>query len=718
MRINLSSVALLALTGAIPGSQAGCPYMMSKESGPHQTHRASCPMSGAFVDQEQAHQLHNRRLAHDERVGDWGEPDEGYAVVKQDIADALTDSKDYWPADFGNYAGLMIRLAWHCAGSYRKSDGRGGCDGGRIRFSPELTWPDNGNLNFALQLLDPIKEKYGSKLSWGDLIILAGNVAIESTGGPILGFCGGRIDDPNGDNSLILGPNEMQEELTPCATIDQIGTCAYPLGPTVIGNIYVEPDGAHNFKGDAAESQKDVAEVFSRMGFNDTETVALVGGGHAWGKSHGPCMSPPCGEEGADLGIGINAFTSGFDGKWTVRPTEWTNDYFVNLFDEGLNWTLKEGPSGKLQFFPENGPDIMMLVTDMALAEGDYRAISELYRDDIAALEHDFKHAWYHLTSADMGPASRCYGSEVPPAQDFQYPLPDVPVGYGSIDFIPVRASIQDVIDADAVNIGHLANLAYRSANTFRATDYRGGANGARIRFSPEMDWEVNAGTADALALLEPVKAAYPDVSYADLIVLAGQAAIEAAGGSSMTFCAGRVDAIDGSGSKNLDPRTYAPSEVIGIRDNNNVRGLTPEEGVALFAMPGADGVLSNAFFTNLKAGEGTFTAEEEALLDPEFSSIVDMFVEDNAKFLEMFESAWNHLMIADRFDGPLTNACAGVATPTLAGDPTTAPVAPADPTAAPGDASPTASPEESGSFIVASSTALISSLVSAILLF
>lgn len=360
--------------------------------------------------------------------------------------------------------------------------------------------------------------------------------------------------------------------------------------------------------------------------------------------------------------------------------------------------TLKEGPGGKLQFFPEDGgPDIMMLVSDMALAEGDYKAISETYRDDITTLEHDFKHAWYHLTSADMGPASRCIGSEVPAAQDFQYPLADAPAGYDSIDFVPVRSAIQDVIGADAANVGHLANLAYRSATTFRATDYRGGANGARIRFAPEMDWEVNAGTADALALLEPVKTSYPDVSYADLIVLAGQAAIEAGGGNAMTFCAGRVDAMDGDGSMGLAPRTYAPSEVVSIRDDNNVRGLTPEEGVALFALPGADGVLSNALFTNLKSGEGTFTAEEQALLDPEFSTIVDMFADDNTKFLEMFESAWSHLMTADRFDGPLTNACAGKSTPTLAGD---------------------ASPEESGAYVVTFGIALISSLLSVIVLF
>jgi len=290
-----------------------------------------------------------------------------------------------------------------------------------------------------------------------------------------------------------------------------------------------------------------------------------------------------------------------------------------------------------------------------------------------------------------------------------------VPAGYEYIDFVPVRTAIQDILDADAANIRTLANLAYRSATTFRATDYRGGANGARIRFAPENEWEVNAGSADALALLEPIKASYPDVSYADLIVLAGQVAIEAAGGNAMSFCAGRVDAVDGKGSDGLEPRTYAPSAVISIRDNNNVRGLTPEEGVALFAMPGADGFLSNAYFSNLKAGDvGSFSEDELALLDTEFSDIVDMFADDNAKFLEMFESAWNHLMTADRFDGPLANYCAGKSTPTLATDPTSAPP---DPSAAPvGDVKPTSSRSESGAFVLKPSITLASSLLLVIL--
>lgn len=352
-----------------------------------------------------------------ERTGDGGVPSGGFAAVKADLKALLTNSQAFWPADFSttvgaNYGGLFIRLAWHCSGSYRESDGRGGCDGGRIRFNPELSWPDNANLDKARKLLEPIKKKYGSSLSWGDLIVLSGTTAIEANGGTILGFCGGRIDDADGSNSLKLGPSPEQEEIGPCLNLTPSlqGNClsvnGTVLGPTTVGLIYVNPAGPVNFTGNPLASGADVRKAFARMGFNDTESVALIGGGHAFGKAHGACPSPPCGN-----GIGNNTFTSGFEGQWTDQPTTWSNDYFNNLFD--FTWTNITGPGGKLQWTPStnNGtkaPDIFMLTTDIALSRDIlYKPISHRYAGNLDALTTDFAAAWYRLTSSDMGPSTR-----------------------------------------------------------------------------------------------------------------------------------------------------------------------------------------------------------------------------------------------------------------------------------------------------------------------
>jgi catalase-peroxidase len=641
---------LLAVTST--ANAAGCPFLKQQES----------IAEGGF--DPTLHQ--QRRLA---RQGDGGIPNGGYAAVRKSIGALLVDSKEFFPADFEspvgpNYGGLMIRLAWHCSGSYRESDGRGGCDGGRIRFNPELNWDDNANLNNALKLLEPIKEEFGSSLSWGDLIILAGNTAIETMGGPILGFCGGRIDDANGLNSLILGPNALQEEFSPC---EVQGQCQSPLGPTTVGLIYVNPAGPLGFEGDAVASQKDIAEAFGRMGFNDTESVALIGGGHAFGKCHGACPNPPCGE-GDLLGVGPNTFTSGYEGAWTRRPTTWSNDYFNNLFD--INWVIGTGAGGKIQWFEENvtNADIMMLTTDIALREAEYEPISRLFAEDMGELEKQFEHAWYKLTSADMGTVDRCLGDEVPPAQEWQSPLPDPPTNLAEIDFVAIRSAIQTLVNKDSTKIGAYTNLAYRCASTFRETDYKGGCNGARIRFSPESDWDSNTGTTDAFSTLKSVKSSFPAVSYADLIVLAGQTAVEAAGGTAMQFCAGRTDAFDAAESAKLEPRYYEPA-FISIRDNMQVKGLKLSEGVALFARPSADGTLSNKYFEDLKAGNGEFSEEEKALLEFEFIAIVDSFIADNEAFLVTFATAWTYMMTADRFAGPANNICEDVDTPTLDGN-------------------------------------------------
>jgi catalase-peroxidase len=597
-----------------------------------------------------------------------------------------------------NYGPFMIRLAWHCSGSYRESDGRGGCDGGRIRYDPELNWDDNANLNLALELLKPVKDKFGSKLSWGDLIILSGNAAIESMGGPILGFCGGRIDNADGSESLVLGPSDEQEAIAPCLSVSRQGECnaveGSPIRPTTVGLIYVNPAGPVGSEGDPIASAADVRKAFANMGFNDTESVSLIGGGHAFGKCHGACDDPPCGR-GTDLeGIGNNTFTSGFEGQWTTRPTTWTNEYFNNLFD--FTWTLITGPGGNIQWEPSNadgsaGPGIMMLTTDIALAKDEaYKAISEKYASDISALETDFMHSWYRLTTGDMGPVSRCIGDNIPPAQNFQSPLPAAAAT--KPDYVGVRTQIQNLLDADEANTAAFVNLAYQCASTYRATDYKGGCNGARIRFSPEADWEANTGTAEALETLGPIKEEFKDVSMSDIIVLAGQAAIEGSGGNSMAFCGGRVDATDAADSEILAPRTYEIT-LVSIRDDMQVKGLSARQGVALagrstlsnqfykYLLAGngdfADeelalledlagrSTLSNQFYKYLLAGNGDFADEELALLEDDFKAIVEEYAENEDSFKSEFTAAWAYMMNADRFMGPYENACTGIDDPT-----------------------------------------------------
>lgn len=650
---------------------------------------AGCPMgdksNARSMSQVNPHTTNNshqqRQLAGN--FGDYGIPEGGFAAVREDIKKFLVTSQDFFPADFAdtaggaNYGGLMIRLAWHCSGSFRASDGRGGCDGGRIRFEPELNWDDNANLNNALKLLEPIKEKYGSLLSWGDLIILTGTTAIESMGGPILGFCGGRVDNIDGSDSLVLGPSAEQEELAPCQSIGMQGQCQSPLGPTTIGLIYVNPDGPVTAPGNPVASGVDIRDSFGRMGFNDTESVALIGGGHAFGKNHGACPTPPCGEAPLE-GIGPNTYTSGFEGAWTTKPTTWTNQYFSNLLN--LDWERAVGPGGHEQWSP-NGTDvpIVMLTADIALsADPEYRPISEEFESDISSLENQFAHAWYRLTSQDMGPRERCLNEDlanIPPAQSWQNPLP-MEQENAVVDYEAARSKIQELIDEDSNNIAAFSNLAYQCASTFRSTDHRGGCNGARIRFVPENEWEANTGTAEALSTLEVIKESVPTISYADLIVLAGQVAIEAAGDVKLEFCEGRVDAVDGSGSDYLAPRFYTPA-VASVRDDIQVKGLTPMEGVSLYARPSSTSsnagdnftaaelarsatpnALSNVYFTHLLVGDGDFDEYEVALLEEEFLPIVQQFADDEAKFLEVFTTAWTKMMVADRFDGPVRNVC------------------------------------------------------------
>lgn len=605
-------------------------------------------------------QLLTRGLA-ELRSGDGGIPDGGFAAVEADLIQLMTNENADWPTDDGSYAGFMIRLAWHCAGSYRQSDGRGGCDGGRIRFSPEADWMDNGNLDKARMLLEPIKAKYGSKLSWGDLIILAGNAAIKSGGGPVLGFCGGRIDDANGDDSLLLGPNAAQEKLSPCKTLGMDGQCLHvngtALGPTTLELIYVNPAGPVDAPNDPVASGADIRRAFGNMGFDDQTAAALIGGGHAFGRAH--------------------AITSGFDGRWTTAPTQWTNQYWNNLLN--FDFKLVEvNETGNMQWVPEDGPDIFMLTADMAfMADSNFRPFVDLYATDMTALETDFAAAWYKLTSSDIGPASRCIGDMVPEPQPFQFTLPLMAKERRSSDststppnYIQVRAAIEEYIEANPEAVAGFSNLAWACANTFRGTDYRGGCNGGRIRFSPESDWESNDGLSlyvTALASIKNVKD-FADVSMTDMIVLGGITALQKSNADlALPFCGGYVDAANGDGSRGLAPRIYE-TPYITITDDYLVKGLSMEEGVALASAP----VVTSQWYKDLQAaGEDStkFDSFDKALLEGDLLQYVEKFANDEAELLKVFASGWTHMMTADRYGDFNKNACTDVDTPTTEGE-------------------------------------------------
>ena len=425
-----------------------------------------------------------------------------YEDVMKDLEQVMVESKDFWPADYGNYGPLFIRLAWHNSGSYRTSDGRGGADGGRQRFEPERSWPDNTNLDKARALLWDIKYKYGPDLSWGDLFVLAGDAAIRSMGGHILGFCGGRVDVMDGSESIQLGPSSIQEELFPC---QKNGDCIEPLGANTVGLIYVNPEG-HQQNGDPVESSKDIRDVFGRMDMNDTETVALIGGGHAVGKCHGACPDGPGPSPAEDpfnpwpgnCGDGklANAFTSGFELPFTTRPTYWDTEYYQNLLN--YNWTSRRGPGNHTQWEPQvigdgllptavsadgtKNETIGLLTSDVALIHDDaYLEIVQMFAENRDRFDAMFAHAWYKLVTRDMGPRSRCINSDTAPvSQDWQNGLPDRTES--PPDFTEVRERIMNLLDSDNTAYGQFTRLAWQCASSFRVTDYQGGCNGARLR--------------------------------------------------------------------------------------------------------------------------------------------------------------------------------------------------------------------------------------------
>ena len=664
------------------------------------------------------------------------------AAVKADLFALMTDSQDWWPADFGHYGPLFIRMAWHSAGTYRIFDGRGGAGTGNQRFAPLNSWPDNVNLDKARLLLWPIKQKYGRALSWADLMILAGNCALESMGLPTAGFGGGREDVWEPETDIDWGP---EAEWLADARYSGERDLADPLGAVQMGLIYVNPEGP-NGTPDPLASARDIRETFARMAMDDAETVALIAGGHTFGKAHGngdaALLGPepeaaPIEAQGLGwissnrIGRGIDAITSGLEGAWTTDPVHWDNGYFDTLF--GYEWELTKSPAGAQQWKPKADggagtvPDAhdpalrhqpMMFTSDIALlADPAYRAISEDYHQHPDKLAKAFAEAWFKLTHRDMGPITRYLGGEVPTTpRIWMDPVPTV--DHPLIDAADV-ATLKAQILASGLSISRLVATAWASASTFRHSDKRGGANGARIRLSPQKDWAVNdpAELAKALAVLEGIQTAFQvsgkRVSLADLIVLGGVAAIEAAahaGGHDVVvpFSPGRTDAdhaqTDAASFAVLEPKvdgfrnfrsgTLRASEEELLVDRAQLLGLTAPEmtvlvgGLRVLGANSGDsrlgqftdrpGVLSNDFFRTLLASStadvwhetrpGVFTAHDRktgaaklqaSRVDLIFGSnsqlraLAEAYATDDAEpaFVADFVKAWTKVMEADRFD-------------------------------------------------------------------
>jgi catalase-peroxidase len=518
-------------------------------------------------------------------------------ALKKDLQELLTTSQDWWPADYGHYGPLFIRMAWHSAGTYRVQDGRGGAGYGTQRFAPLNSWPDNANLDKARRLLWPIKQKYGRKISWADLMILAGNVSLESMGFPTFGFAGGRADVWEPQEDIEWGPESKwlgDERYSGDREL------ANPLAAVQMGLIYVNPEGP-NGKPDPLAAARDIRDTFARMAMDDEETVALIAGGHSFGKAHGaaaPGMNVGPEPEGAGIeeqglgwknsfgtGNGADTITSGLEGAWTSTPTQWSNGYFENLW--GYEWKLGKSPAGAWQWTPTDAaaqgtvPDAhvpkkahapIMFTTDLALRmDPAYAKISKRFHDNPKEFELAFAKAWYKLTHRDMGPVSLCLGPEVPAAQLWQDPVPAV--DHPLVDEQDV-AKLKSQILASGLTSEQLISTAWASASTFRGTDKRGGANGARIRLAPQKDWDVNSpeDLAKILAQLETIQRSFETsqsdgkkISMADLIVLAGCVGVESAaklGGHDIAvpFVPGRTDATqemtDVTSVAVLEPKT------------------------------------------------------------------------------------------------------------------------------------------------------------------
>ena len=666
------------------------------------------------------------------------------ATVKKDLNNLMTDSQDWWPADYGHYGPFFIRMAWHSAGTYRVSDGRGGASAGTLRFAPLNSWPDNGNLDKARRLLWPIKKKYGKKLSWADLMILTGNVALESMGFETFGFGGGREDvwEPEGD--VFWGP---ETEWLGDQRYSGDRELADPLGAVQMGLIYVNPEGP-NGKPDPIASARDIRETFARMAMNDEETVALVAGGHTFGKTHGAGDPDHVGPEPEGAGIEnqgfgwINSFgsgkggdtiTSGLEGAWTPTPIAWDNSYFDTLF--GYEWELTHSPAGAQQWAPKDGggsdtvPDAhdpnkthapMMATTDIALIKDPaYLAISKRFHENPTEFADVFARAWYKLTHRDMGPISRFLGTEVPAeALIWQDPVPAV--DHELVNAVDVSSLKAEVL-ASELSVSQLIKTAWASASTFRGTDKRGGANGGRIRLAPQKNWTGNdpAHLAKTISVLEGIQAKFnanntsKKISLADLIVLAGDAAVESAAKKagqdvSIPFHAGRTDATQEN--TDADALAVLESKADGFRnylaagndrhaeelllDKAHLLSLNAPEMTVLVgglrvlnanSKGAAHGVftkraetLSNDFFVNLydmdtqwvptsedkvtfegrdrSSGEVKWIGTRVDLIfgsNSQLRAIGEVYACEDAgdKFIHDFVAAWTKVMHLDRFD-------------------------------------------------------------------
>ena len=491
-----------------------------------------------------------------------------YEGLKKDLHSLMTDSQDWWPADYGHYGPFFIRMTWHAAGTYRTGDGRGGGGTGAQRFAPLNSWPDNGNLDKARRLLWPIKQKYGNSISWADLLILTGQIAIESMGGPVLGFGGGRPDIWQPEDDIYWGSED--EWLGDDRYGDTRQDLENPLAAVQMGLIYVNPQGP-NANPDPLLSAQDIRETFSRMAMNDEETVALTAGGHTFGKAHGAGPEDHKGPEpeGASLqeqglgwtsdyksGVGRDTITSGIEGAWTADPITWDNGYFDMLFKYEDTWELTKSPAGAHQWTPSNQEEVdmapdaedssikvptMMTTADMAMIrDPTYRKISKHFHENPEVFADAFSRAWFKLLHRDMGPKSRYLGTDVP---DEEFIWQD-PVTAGSTSYDV--AALKDAIKSSGLSISEMVETAWASASTFRGSDKCGGANGARIRLAPQKDWEGNkpAQLAKVLSTLEPLAATH-GASIADTIVLAGNVGIEMASGVEVPFTPGRGDASE-----------------------------------------------------------------------------------------------------------------------------------------------------------------------------
>lgn len=669
-----------------------------------------------------------------------------YDTLKNDLKRLMTDSQDWWPADFGHYGPLFIRMAWHSAGTYRTGDGRGGAGSGQQRFAPLNSWPDNANLDKARRLLWPVKQKYGKKISWADLMILAGNVALESMGFKTFGFAGGRKDVWEPEENVYWGTEskwlEGNKRYSGERDLDN------PLAAVQMGLIYVNPEGP-NGNPDPLAAAKDIRETFARMAMNDEETVALIAGGHTFGKTHGAGDAANVGAEpeACDIteqglgwiskfnsGKGHDTITSGLEVTWTSTPTKWSNNFFWNLF--GYDWELTQSPAGAKQWTPKNGagagsiPDAfdknkkhapMMLTTDLALRfDPAYEKISRRFFENPDEFAESFAKAWFKLTHRDMGPRARYLGPEVPEeVLLWQDPIPAV--DHKLIDEKDIEALKSEVLKS-GLTVSQMVSTAWASASTFRGSDKRGGANGARIRLAPQKDWTVNnpPQLKKVLETLEGIQNEFnavqkggKKVSLADLIVLAGNAAVEKAASDAgysvkVDFTPGRMDASQdetdiesfvflepaADGFRNYLKTKFSVSTEDLLVDKAQLLKLTAPEMTVLVGGMRALGanydggkhgvftnrplVLTNDFFVNLldmgtvwkatddtneifegknrKTGELKWTATRADLIfgsNSELRALAEVYASDDAKekFVKDFVEAWNKVMNNDRFD-------------------------------------------------------------------